>query len=89
MAKKSLALLAARFLSGEATAGEKAELQALLRRPENKAWFTVAKEKWDAAAPKPVGGFDLKSALKRLDARLVGGTAKSGSAPKRTVRKGV
>lgn len=66
----ALELLATRFLSGEATEAELEQLQTLLRDPARRDWFAALRSRWEAACPPPAGTFDVRAALRRLDAGL-------------------
>ena len=58
--------LATRVLTGEASRAEQDRLTVLLKDVKHRAWFERLRQRWEAAAPEPVGGFDAKDAARRI-----------------------
>jgi len=67
---QNLLPLATRVLTGEASGAEKKQLREILKQPEQRAWFDRLEKRWQAAAAKPVGGFDAKAAARRIGAAI-------------------
>ena len=63
---QNLLPLATRVLTGEASGAEKKQLREILKQPEPRAWFDRLEKRWQAAAAKPVGGFDAKAAAQKI-----------------------
>jgi len=74
---RNLLPLATRVLTGEASGAERKQLSELLKQPEPRAWFGQLQKRWQAAAAKPVGGFDAQDAARRL-AVLIHSTPTTG-----------
>ena len=67
---RSLEVLVTRFLSGEASADEVKRLRPMLKDPAVSEWFTILRNRWEAADARPTGKFDARKAWQRIAAEL-------------------
>lgn len=67
---RSLEVLVTRFLSGEASADEVKRLRPMLKDPAVSEWFTILRNRWEAADAKPTEKFDSRQAWRSISAEL-------------------